>query len=396
MAGHGAERGNGHGASRRRTGGRYTSRAPCAVPHRAFPRPASMSSPLVETSAPSLPSSARASRGAPSAEAPSVAAPGGPDDDAGAFDLLRVLRRHWLVLVLVPVACAALAGGYRYTRPRTYASGASFLPQSGGGSRSAISGLAAQFGVSVPSGDAGQSPQFFAELARSRAVLERVAGASYRAAPDGPERPLADHLGIAPVAAPVRLDRTIERVARMSTIAADRETGLVRLRVSAATPELARGVADRTLREINAVNLARRQARATADREFTEERLAELRAELGVAEGRLTAFQRANRSVFGSPELQAQQDRLERDVGFRQQVYTSLAQAYEQARLDEARATPVITVIDSPALPTSPESRGTVAFALVIGVCAFAFVAFAVFARDFMSARGRRTAAHAA
>lgn len=350
-----------------------------------------MSSPFVETSAPSLPSPTRASRGLPTADAP-----GGPEGDAGAFELLRVLRRHWLVLVLVPTACAALAGGYRYTRPRTYASGATFLPQAGGGTRSALSGLAAQFGVSVGGGEPGQSPQFFAELARSRAVLERVAAASYRASPTGPERPLADQLEIPPVAAPERLDRTIERLGRMTSVAADQQTGIVRLRVSAATPELAQGIADRTVREINAVNLARRQARATADRQFSEERLTELRAELGVAEGRLAAFQRANRSVFGSPELQAQQDRLERDVGFRQQVYTSLAQAYEQARLDEARATPVITIIDVPALPTRPESRGTVAFAMVIGICAFAFVAFAVFAREYLGTRDGRAAARSA
>ncbi|GLC27476.1 Wzz/FepE/Etk N-terminal domain-containing protein [Roseisolibacter agri] len=323
---------------------------------------------------------------------PSADAPGGPDGDAGAFELLRVLRRHWMVLVLVPMACAALAGAYRYTRPRTYASGASFLPQAGGGSRSAISGLAAQFGVSVGGGEPGQSPQFFAELARSRAVLERVAGASYRAAPGAPERPLADHLEIPPGSPAARLDRTIDRVGQMSSVASDPQTGLVRLRVSASTPELARGVADRMLREINAVNLERRQARATADREFSEARLTELRAELGVAEARLSSFQRANRSVFGSPELQAQQDRLERDVGFRQQVYTSLAQAYEQARLDEARATPVITIIDVPATPTRPESRGTVAFAMVVGICVLAFVAFWVFAREYLGPRGRSAA----
>ncbi len=51
-------------------------------------------------------------------------------------------------------------------------------------------------------------------------------------------------------------------------------------------------------------------------------------------------------------------DRLERPVSMRQELVTAMAQAYEQARVDEVRNTPVITVIDQPESLSSdkPES----------------------------------------
>lgn len=43
-----------------------------------------------------------------------------------------------------------------------------------------------------------------------------------------------------------------------------------------------------------------------------------------------------------------QQQRLQKELDLRQQVYTTLAQAYEQARIDAVRDTPVITIIEHP------------------------------------------------
>ena len=44
----------------------------------------------------------------------------------------------------------------------------------------------------------------------------------------------------------------------------------------------------------------------------------------------------------------------------RQELVTAMAQAYEQARIDEVRAAPVITVIDQPESPALPDPRGRI------------------------------------
>jgi hypothetical protein len=107
------------------------------------------------------------------------------------------------------------------------------------------------------------------------------------------------------------------------------------------------------------VQLQRRQSQAAAEREFTFRRLEEVRGDLRQAENRFEAFLERNRG-FDSPSLLFEQDRLRRAVSLQQQLFTTLAQAYEQAKIDEVRDTPVITVIEAPETPIRPEPRGTV------------------------------------
>ena len=86
-----------------------------------------------------------------------------------------------------------------------------------------------------------------------------------------------------------------------------------------------------------------------------------------------------NRQFTSSPDLTFQRDRLQRDVTLKQQVFTSLTQSYEEVRIREVRDTPVITVIETPSVPTLPEPRGRlvrVLFGLIFGALFGAFIAF--------------------
>ena len=84
------------------------------------------------------------------------------------------------------------------------------------------------------------------------------------------------------------------------------------------------------------------------------------------AEDRLQEFLQRNRMGVGSSEIAFQRDRLQRELGLRQQLYTTLAQNRAEARSREVRDTPVITVLEEPRLPVVPESR-RVALKTVLG-----------------------------
>lgn len=71
----------------------------------------------------------------------------------------------------------------------------------------------------------------------------------------------------------------------------------------------------------------------------------------------MQAFLQANRQWENSPDLTFQHDRLDRDISLRQQVYTTLVQSFEQARIAEVRDTPVITVLQAPYLPGRDSRR---------------------------------------
>jgi len=63
----------------------------------------------------------------------------------------------------------------------------------------------------------------------------------------------------------------------------------------------------------------------------------------------------------------------------RQELVTAMAQAYEQARIDEVRNTPLITVIDQPVPPALPEPRGWLLkflLGLILGLLTGSVLAF--------------------
>jgi uncharacterized protein involved in exopolysaccharide biosynthesis len=90
-------------------------------------------------------------------------------------------------------------------------------------------------------------------------------------------------------------------------------------------------------------------------------------ADLRSAEDRLQDFLKSNRQFASSPDLTFERDRLQRYVALKQQVFTSLTQSYEDVRIREVRDIPVITLLESPSVPTLPEPRKRL-FGLLVGI----------------------------
>jgi uncharacterized protein involved in exopolysaccharide biosynthesis len=151
------------------------------------------------------------------------------------------------------------------------------------------------------------------------------------------------------------------------------KTGSVAVTVMSSSPELAQQITEHLLEELNEFNKRRRQSRAVAERQFLQARMAEADAELKQAELVLTDFYTKNRGFDRSPILRFDEARLAREATRRQQIYASLAQAFEQAKIDEVRDTPVITVIEQPRASRGPSASNRsrrLAIAALLGVFA--------------------------
>ena len=140
-------------------------------------------------------------------------------------------------------------------------------------------------------------------------------------------------------------------------------------------------IAERLLDEIQVFNLETRRSQAAAERMFIEVRADSARIALTTAEDSMQVFLQANRRFEDSPELTFQAERLQREIARQQQVYTGLAQAFEEARIAEVRDTPVLTVLQSPFYPPGPDDRSlllAIALGLVLGGMAGVVLAFLV------------------
>jgi uncharacterized protein involved in exopolysaccharide biosynthesis len=306
-----------------------------------------------------------------------------------------VLRERWRILRTAVIALA-IAAAVVLLLPRTWTSAGSFRPQQRQNAAAGLSGLAAQFGLSVPNLDNSQSPAFYADLLRSRTILGHVVDTQYTVRENGAERraSLMDLLEIDDQLAPgVRRQITIEKLGDLLRVEMAPRTGIVTFAVSTKRPELSEQIAQRMLAEVNRFNLESRQSQASAERRFTEGRLAAVRQELREAENRLEAFLRQNRQFRSSPDLTLQQERLRQDMSLHQDVYTTLAQAYEQAKIEEVRDTPVITVVEQPELAVRPDPRGLLKKGILAFLLGGALGVLFAFAREAMS-RTSREAAH--
>lgn len=290
-------------------------------------------------------------------------------DDAVApmASVVAFLRRRWRWLVVPAVAAAVGLGAYALLRPRTFTASASFMPQSHGAT-SRLAALAAQFSLPVSTGDPSESPQFFVDVIKSRAFLRTIADTALPvSAPSGrtaTER-VADIVDVPAGPAPVRLERAADALDRYITATVSPKTGVVTVAATARDPVVAAALANAVLQSVNRFNLDMRQRQAAAEREFTQQRLDEARGDVGAAEDRLQAFLQANQLFRTSSRLSVEEDRLRRDVSAKQELYNTLVQAYEQAKLDQLRDTPMINVVSAPYVPVLPDPRGALRFALL-------------------------------
>jgi len=301
------------------------------------------------------------------------------DDSVSLLWLLAVLVRDRRVILSCTVAGIILGLAIALLRPKSYTTTFSFIPQASPDASRAglvgLTGLAQQFGMSL--GDLGggmQSPQLYADLLVTRAVLGPVATDSFAVGPDSATRvPLAAFLDVGDDEPAVMVEKTLRALRRnviATTLAA--RTGMVTARVRTRSPYVSLQIAERLLKGLNYFNLITRQSQAREERRFTEGRLEDARGSLRAAEDALQRFLQVNREFAESPALVFQQDRLRREVLLQQQVVTSLAQRYEENRIREVRDTPVITIIDTPILAARPDRRLVpliIALGIVAGFC---------------------------
>ena len=294
------------------------------------------------------------SRPRESSEAPSYSIPEGAVPLA---DLVGPVRRRWRLVAAFSLVFGLVAAVVSFLLPSVYTAHTSFTPVASSQGVSAglanLMGLAGQLGLSgLTSAGGSLPPEYFAEVLHSRSVLESTLQTSFPVdSATGTPRPLLDILGVDGKTPRSRLEDGVRELDDLIVASVDKRTGVISLRVHSRSPLVAAGVANRMVDLLDEFNLDRRQVQSREQRRFTGERTGQAQEELRAAEAALLRFLQANREYLGSPLLEYQHSRLQRDVQVKQEIYLTLAKAHEEARIAEARDIPVITVIDTAVAP---------------------------------------------
>jgi uncharacterized protein involved in exopolysaccharide biosynthesis len=298
--------------------------------------------------------------------------------DVRIFSLAATVLRQARLIVICSVLSAAAVAAYTLVTPRTYTAESSFVPQMRGTPVGGLTTLAAQLGVLPIGAEASEGPAFYVDLATSRQLMARLIDESYTIDERASQvtTDLVDWYQVEGENERLRHERAIDELRQDLSVSVTTQTGVVTLRVTLENPYLAEQVNRRLLGFLNDFNLRSRQTQAGHERQFIEQRLSEVRTSLTDSEDRLAEFLGRNREYATSPELRLQYERLSREISLQQQLFVSLADSYEQARIEEIRNTPVISVVEDPIVPARPDPRFLVLKLVLAGLAgaAFAFV----------------------
>ena len=231
-----------------------------------------------------------------------------------------------------------------------------------------------------------RSPEFYAGLVQSRAILRQVVTSRFSLVPseEGPdEADLMTYYEVRGETDEERIERAIISLSDDLAVSTEFDTGIVGFSVTTPDPLLSMGVAALIFKLVNDFDLTTRQSQASAERLFAAGRLTQLNHELREVEDSLRNFLLDNRVLSNSSPLQFEYDRLQREVGMRQELVTSMAQAFENARIEEVRNTPVITLIEAPQVPAIRDPKGRIMI-MVVGLMTGAMLgAILAFARTY-------------
>jgi uncharacterized protein involved in exopolysaccharide biosynthesis len=303
-----------------------------------------------------------------------------PRDDVSVFAIgTSLLRNRWRILRWMLIG-GALATAWVVISPLEYEASASFVPQGADPGKTGLANLAGQLGVSIPGTGQTLTPEFYARLLSSRVLLGSIVNDTFAVRELGGRKiPFLTLLKVDDGPPATRQEKGVKLLLNMVTSSVDKATGIVEVDVTTRWPSVSLAVTTALVNGVNEFNSRTRQDQAAAERKFVEGRLAVATSDLRAAEDRLEEFLATNRQIGNAPELLFRRDRLQRDVNLKQQVYNTLTDSYEEVRIREVRDTPVITIIEPPAVSSLPEARRRAArilLGLILGALIGALLSF--------------------
>ncbi|MFB6280309.1 MAG: Wzz/FepE/Etk N-terminal domain-containing protein [Salinibacter sp.] len=380
-------------------------------------------------------SSSEPPSGPPGNGAPDADGPGykrlPQEDEVSLLDILLVLARNKTLIVRTVLVFTLLGVTYALMAPEEFTSKTRVVREAqseeggslpGGISPGALSGL----GINLGGAAGGLTPAAFPDVLQSREVRLAVVRDTFRF-PDaeGPmtfvnyvNRPpgalgqvmnytiwlpwtLKGMFGSAISGSPAPAgttdageplipseeeDEALKAIGDMISASVDEETGLMTISVTAGGPRLAASLAESFLDHFTTRVREIRTEKVRERLQFVEGRFQEAEKELEAAEDRLAQFLERNQNPT-TATLQFQRDRLQRQVSFKEQLYSELQSQLTQTRLDLQRRQPVVTVVERPVSPmdrSAPRRTMIVLFSLLLG--GFAGIG-ASFLRTFFKAQ---------
>jgi uncharacterized protein involved in exopolysaccharide biosynthesis len=235
---------------------------------------------------------------------------------------------------------------------------------------SALATLGGQFGIDLGAAEGRTQLRFYPTLLQSTWLLTRLANTTRVGDTTLATLLLGQEASAPDTLSQRQLDRLLAELRRSVRVEVDDRANVFTVWIRLPNRAMALAAAERLIALVTEFDTRVRRTRASENRRFLESRTDSERVALAGAEDDLARFEQRNRAFTQSPDLNLDHQRLQRQVTLLQDVYLALARNLEQARIDEVKETPVLTIVDPPSArwrKAEPRRIQIVAAALALG-----------------------------
>ena len=303
------------------------------------------------------------------------------EDTISLMDIMLTLVRQLKIILIPPIIFCILAIiNVQFIAKSVYTSTAKIMPSSGGGGISQAAGLAAQFGINIPTG-LSETTWVYPEIVKSRTIARAMLKRKFDTQEFGFQKSLLQILTNGEKDSTIDHDifikAGVDQVIDMVDI--ELNGSFYDLTISAAEPLFAKDLTVALIEELDIHQQEYNKAKASETRQFIEERIIETKKELEAAEETLRDFTTRNRRIENSPLLMLDRQRLSREVSVLIGVFTTLKQQLETTKIEEVKESDYVIVLDPPEAnlrPIKPNKRRTIILAGVFGIGLGIFIGF--------------------
>ena len=147
------------------------------------------------------------------------------------------------------------------------------------------------------------------------------------------------------------IEKAIKKFNNHVQVSEDRISGLIKITTTLQDPVIAANVANFIGNEVELYIQKENSAQSTKEKLFISERLSIVKKELEASELELKEFKERNRGFEDSPELFMNYSQLFREVEGKKEVYLTLQQQLELARIEEVKQSPILHILDNAVPP---------------------------------------------
>jgi tyrosine-protein kinase Etk/Wzc len=277
--------------------------------------------------------------------------PTSPDDAINLVDLLIVLAKHKKMILVLTFAAALVAVGISLLMPNIYTGMSKILPPESSKSSSVNSIMLAQLGGLTGTAGAAlglKDPNaLYLAMLKSRNIMEKI----------------VRHFDLQTVYEEKTMTDALKALEKESTITSGKD-GVIVVEVDDKDPQRAAALANAYIEELNKLMQTFALTEASQRGQFFENQMKPAKDKLTDAE--ITLDRTPNTSLQYMDAL--------RNLRYQESIYDILATQFASAKLDEAKDSPLIQILDK-AIPPEKKSKPKRSLIVILATLAAFFMA---------------------